>query len=121
VITDVTAEPDVEVMREPLLFSPAEIAMTQPTGFGAPAAPYNYSGTPWADNIWTVFFHSDAKITVVQASNTTPISGTLYFWVPAGSDMPANNNEVRAVTFFGPTGEIRYWKYNGTRFISEDN
>jgi hypothetical protein len=68
-------------------------------------------------NVWTARFRRDGS--VFNAAGTTPVSANLYIWAPltAGSLTPRNNIEVRAITIFGGTGAIRYWKYNGATFV----
>lgn len=66
--------------------------------------------------VWALRFRSDGS--VVNKTNS-PISATLYFWTPLtpGSPDPKKKEEVRAVTIFGGSGAIRYWKHNGTKFL----
>jgi len=121
-ITDLSASGGPEdVARESLLFPETEVALTQPSGFAPPPAPYCYAPATWTSGVWTVFFHSDGRITNTQSPTSSPVSGTLFFWTPKPGDAsrPENNAEVRAVTFFGPTSAIRYWKYNGGTFVTE--
>ena len=62
-------------------------------------------------------FKSDAS--VVNAADT-PISVNIYCWPPIspGSTTARNKGEVRAITMFGGSGAIRYWKYSGTAFVA---
>lgn len=48
-----------------------------------------------------------------------PVTATLYIWPPRtpGSVTPRNNTEIRAITIFGGSGAVRYWKYDGAAFI----
>ena len=66
--------------------------------------------------VWALRFRSDGS--VVNRTNS-PISATLYFWTPLtpGNNNPKKKEEVRAVTIFGGSGAIRYWKHNGTTFL----
>ena len=54
---------------------------------------------------------------VVNASNT-PISLTLFVYPPvsASSDIPTDKKQVRAITIYGGSGAVRYFRYNGTSF-----
>lgn len=69
------------------------------------------TGTPVIGNtVWQVAFRRDG--TVVNSLNN-PVSANLYFWPPVtpGSATPRSEGEVRAVTMFGGSGAVRYWKY----------
>lgn len=68
------------------------------------------------NRVWQVAFRADGS--VVNAAEI-PVSANLYFWTPLapGSAAPKNRQEVRAVTIFGGSGAVRYWKHNGTTFI----
>jgi Tfp pilus assembly protein FimT len=68
-----------------------------------------------AHNIWACRFKSDGS--VVNAGGT-PVSVNIYVWPPqsAGSSTPRNTGEVRAITLFGGSGAIRYWKWTGSAF-----
>jgi len=70
-------------------------------------------------NVWAARFRQDGS--VVNTSVTpTPISVNIYVFPPAspGSTTPRKKNEVRAITMFGGSGAIRYWKYNDTAFVA---
>ncbi len=67
--------------------------------------------------VWAARFRSDGS--VVNAGDT-PISATLYSWPPksaAEPTVPRALEEVRAITMFGGSGSVRYWKHNGTSFV----
>ena len=66
-------------------------------------------------NIWSCRFKSDGSV-VNSAGN--PISANIYIWPPqsTGSLTPRNTAEIRAITLFGGTGAVRYWKYTGSAF-----
>lgn len=68
------------------------------------------------NRVWQVAFRADGS--VVNAAQV-PVSANLYFWTPLtpGNVAPNNKQEVRAVTIFGGSGAVRYWKHNGTTFI----
>ena len=68
-------------------------------------------------NIWSCRFRSDGS--VVNAAGT-PLSANLYVWPPqsTGSLTPRNTGEIRAITLFGGTGAVRYWKYTGSAFTA---
>ncbi len=67
-------------------------------------------------SVWSARFRSDGS--VVNNANI-PVSVNIYSWPPAspGSTTARNLGEIRAVTMFGGSGAIRYWKHNGTKFI----
>ncbi|MFT3745170.1 MAG: prepilin-type N-terminal cleavage/methylation domain-containing protein [Pyrinomonadaceae bacterium] len=67
--------------------------------------------------VWAARFRSDGS--VVTAANV-PINANIYVWPPItpGSTTPKNKYEVRAITIFGGSGAIRYWKHNGTTFVA---
>ena len=95
---------------------------------GSTDAPYvtdttghvNGSSTVNGHNVWAMRFRRDGS--VVKSDNTL-LSATLYVWSPApgataSTPTPRKKEEVRAITIFGGTGAIRYWKHNGTTFKS---
>ncbi len=111
---------------------PNEIRMDIiPTGITKPNPP-NYTDAAFATDalghlegsttvsghsVWAGRFRSDGS--VVNAANT-PISVNFYVWPPVsnGSTTPRNSKEVRAITIFGGSGAIRYWKYDGSTFVT---
>lgn len=101
-----------------------------PTGVAKPNPP-NYSDAVFAtdgighqrggstvigNNVWAARFRRDG--TVVDAANN-PVSANLYFFPPqtAGSAVPRKLNEVRAITIFGGSGAVRFWKHNGSTLV----
>jgi len=111
---------------------PKEIRMDViPTGIAKPNPP-NYADAAFAtdaighlegattvigNSVWAGRFRSDGS--VVNAANN-PISVNFYVWPPVsfGSPNPRNSREVRAITLFGGSGAIRYWKFNGSTFVT---
>ncbi len=75
------------------------------------------AATVIGNNVWAARFRRDG--TVVDAANN-PISANLYFFPPqsAGSAVPRKLNEVRAITIFGGSGAVRFWKHNGSTFVA---
>ncbi len=67
--------------------------------------------------VWLARFNSDGS--VVNNTNI-PLSANLYSWPPItpGSTTPLSRTQVRAITIFGGSGAIRYWKHNGTTFVA---
>lgn len=67
--------------------------------------------------VWAIRFRSDGS--VVNVGNI-PISATLFVFPPVGgmSEAAADNKQIRAITMYGGSGAIRYWKYDGTKFTT---
>jgi type II secretory pathway pseudopilin PulG len=67
--------------------------------------------------VWTARFRSDGSV-VNTAGN--PVSATIYSWPPQspGAANARALEEVRAITMFGGSGAVRYWKHNGTAFVA---
>ncbi len=104
---------------------------TIPTGVTKPNPP-NYNDAAFAadtighkdaggnsvtnNTVWAVRFKRDGS---VVNSTDNLFSANLYFYPPqtTGSTTPRSLNEVRAVTIFGGSGAVRYWKHNGTTFV----
>ena len=76
------------------------------------------STTVTGHSVWAARFRSDGS--VVNAANN-PISSNIYVWPPQtpGSTTPRNKTEVRAITIFGGSGAIRYWKHNGVGLVAD--
>ncbi|MFL6375509.1 MAG: hypothetical protein ACJ73D_12645 [Pyrinomonadaceae bacterium] len=73
------------------------------------------STTVTGHNIWSCRFKSDGS--VVNTAGT-PTSANIYVWAPqsSGSLTPRSTGEIRAITLFGGSGAVRYWKYTGSAF-----
>ncbi|MGD9589757.1 MAG: prepilin-type N-terminal cleavage/methylation domain-containing protein [Pyrinomonadaceae bacterium] len=130
VIDENGAAPDTLIKRIPLE-SVSEVRMDAvPSGVTRPTPP-NYADAAYTTDtlghqragqtvinnmVWAARFRSDG--TAVNAANL-PMSVTLYSWPPAqpGSMTPRKLGEVRAITLFGGTGAVRYWKHSGTAFV----
>lgn len=102
-----------------------------PTGVSKPNPP-NYTDITFATDtvghlvgsttvtnhlVWAARFRSDGS--VVNGTNV-PVNANIYVWPPVtpGSTTPRNKGEVRAITMFGGSGAIRFWKHNGTTFVA---
>lgn len=124
--------PDTSIKSIPLAEVGDVRVNAAPSGIARPNPP-NYNDAVFADDtighqkgstqvignwVWAARFKSDG--TVVNVGNI-PISATLYFWPPQdpGNNIPRNIDEIRAVTIFGGSGAVRFWKYNGSAFIAE--
>ncbi len=126
---DAGAADDKEVKSLPLE-SVSDIRMDiAPSGISKPNPP-NYNDAVYAadsighlrgtttiknHNVWAARFKSDGS--VVKADGSL-VSATIYVWSPLvpGSTNARNSKEVWAVTMFGGSGAVRYWKYDGTAF-----
>jgi type II secretory pathway pseudopilin PulG len=71
-----------------------------------------------AHNIWAARFKSDGS--VVTAADV-PMSANVYIFPPvsSGSTTARNKAEIRAITLFGGSGALRYWKHDGTNFVPD--
>lgn len=102
-----------------------------PTGITRPNPP-NYTAASFAvdgvghtngstsvigHSTWAIRFRSDGS--VVNAGNI-PVSATLFVFPPVGgmSEAASDNNQIRAITLYGGSGAVRYWKWDGTKFIA---
>lgn len=100
---------------------PTGISRPNPPDYGDAAFATDSTGhlrgstTITGHNVWAMRFRRDGS--VVKADNTL-LSATLYLWTPASasSTNPRKKEEVRAITIFGGTGAVRYWRHNGTTF-----
>ncbi len=108
---------EVEVRRAQL--NP-EISVSQPTVGGSalnpPASPYNYPVAAYSSNLWVARFRSDGS--VVDGSGNS-LSATIF--VSPVSMKTNETNLIRAVTLFGPSGSIRFWRYTGSSFDAGAN
>lgn len=71
-------------------------------------------------NVWACRFRSDGSVVnMAVPASAAPISANIYVWPPVtyGSTTPRNLKEVRAITLFGGSGAVRYWKHSGTAFV----
>lgn len=68
-------------------------------------------------NVWSARFQLDGSV-VNNAG--TPLSVNIYAFPPAtpGSTTPKTMQQVRAITLFGGSGAIRFWKHNGTALVA---
>lgn len=85
--------------------------------FAVDAIGHLRGATPVIGNtVWQIAFQSNGS--VLNAANI-PVSVNLYIWPPLtpGSPSSRNTREVRAITMYGGSGAVRYWKHNGTTFL----
>ena len=69
------------------------------------------------NKVWTVRFQRDGT-----AVNTTGnlTNANLYVWIPltSNSNLPTEKQLVRCITLAGTSSAIRFWKHNGSEFVS---
>lgn len=123
--------PDRLVKKVPLEHV-AQLRMdVRPAGVSAPPTPHNYANPTFAtdtvghlegsttvngNNIWFGRFRPDGSM--VNAANN-PISVTFYVFPPTtpGNTNARNRKEVRAITLFGGSSAVRFWRHDGTNFV----
>jgi Tfp pilus assembly protein FimT len=111
---------DVKLSAQPL-----NAMVLPPTPSNFPVAVFTPSVHPTsvANNVLTIRFNRNGTVTNAGANSigtgAAITSTTLYVWPPLPTDATRARtpNSVRAITIFGPTGNIRLWKYNGTTFV----
>lgn len=131
VIDEQGTNPDTLVKSIPL-DKPADVRVdVRPSGVTRPNPP-NYADITFAldtlghldgsnpvsgHNVWAARFQRDGS--VVNTAGT-PISVNIYLFPPAtaGSTTPKTLKQVRAITLFGGSGAIRFWKHNGTALVA---
>jgi prepilin-type N-terminal cleavage/methylation domain-containing protein len=104
----------------------ADVRMDQPTMGGAavtaPPAPFDYPVATFAGGEWRAIFTADGSVIDTTAA-PAPLSATFFFWPAApdqsGVPMLRKATDARAVTVFGPSGSVRYWRHDGNQFVSE--
>lgn len=106
---------EVEIIRGK---SNDQVKMNRPSLQGSalplPPAPYSYGEANFQNGAWSIRFRGDGS--AVDA-NGNSVSATLFF-LPPNLDAKSASL-IRAVTIFGPSGSVRYWRYDGTAFVSE--
>jgi Tfp pilus assembly protein FimT len=130
IIDENGAGPDTRIKTIPLERTGEVRVDTIPGGVTKPNPP-NYNDITFATDtighqnggtsitnhsVWAARFRSDGS--VVDAADV-PINANIYVWPPStyGSPTPRNLKEVRAITMFGGSGAVRYWKHNGANFV----
>lgn len=116
VLRMIDENPDTVFKTIPLE-SLSSVRMDTPGGIARPNPP-NYPDVAYTAGVWAARFRSNGS--VVNAADL-PISATLFSWPPSETNIavPRRNEEIRAITIFGGSGAVRYWKYNGTTFVPE--
>lgn len=131
IIDERDANPDLMVKAVPLDKAADVRVDTTPSGITIPNPP-NYAAATFAvdgvghlegattvvgNNVWFARFQRDGSV-VNHLGN--PISATLFIWPPSvpGGTTPRNTKEVRAITIFGGSAAVRFWKHNGSAFVA---
>lgn len=131
IIDENGSDDDVRLKMVPLE-KPVDVRIDMaPDGVAAPAPP-SYTDAEFVTDglghttggstvsghlVWQARFRSDG--TVIDG-NGNPISATIYSWPPVTSGSTASRNsntEVRAITIFGGSGAMRYWKHKDGGFV----
>ncbi len=125
------AADDTEIKAIPLEARNEVRLDIMPTGVTAPNPP-SYADAVFAvdaighqrngatvigNTVWSVRFNRDGTV-FNNAGNV--VSATLYFFPPLtpGNAAPRSLTEVRAITVFGGSGAVRFWKFNGSAFVA---
>lgn len=111
---------DVKLNAQPL-----NVTTLPPSPSNFPTAVYVASVHPSSisNNVFTIRFRIDGTVvnagTDALGANAAITSSTLFIWPPIPTDATRarTTGAVRAITIFGPTGNIRLWKYSGTSFV----
>lgn len=129
-LIDENGSPNGPILKSLPLEPVEQIRMdTNPTGISAPNPP-GYANAVFATDtlghtdqgtsvighqVWAARFRSDGSVVTATGA---PVSGTVFLWPPdgSGSSTARNNKEIRAITMFGGSGAVRYWRYTGSGF-----
>jgi Tfp pilus assembly protein FimT len=111
---------DVKLSAQPL-----NAATLPPSPSNFPVAVFAPSVHPSStgNNVCTIRFSRNGTVlnagTNGLGASAAITSTTLYVWPPQSADptRAVTPRAVRAITIFGPSGNIRLWKYNGTSFV----
>lgn len=130
IIDENNAAPDTLVKRLPLLSTNDIRVDIPPDGVSRPNPPdyydiyfapdslghYRNGQQVIGNTVWAARFRRDGSVVTPGGS---PLSSTIFIWPPQsqGSDQARALSEVRAITMFGGSGAVRYWKYNGAEFL----
>lgn len=103
-----------------------DVRTDRPTAGGAPLAappaPFDYPAAVFQGGAWEALFTADGSVTDTTAA-PAPLSATFFFWpsAPNQAGVPTLNKmtDARAVTVFGPSGSVRFWRQDGVQFVSE--
>jgi prepilin-type N-terminal cleavage/methylation domain-containing protein len=107
---------EVMVRSEPL-YAGLGVTIGRPTNLPSgsqPAAPFNFAAASFGTGgTWECYFQPTGKVT---NSSGVPTSATMYFYTatPTAPTAAFELSLVRALTIFGPTGNVRFWRYSPT-------
>lgn len=104
---------------------PLNVLVLPPSPSNFPVAVFTPSVHPTStsNSVLTIRFNRNGTVTNAGTNSlgagAAITSTTLYVWPPLPTDATRarTTSSVRAITIFGPTGNIRLWKYNGTTFV----
>lgn len=124
VVKSLTLAPvtDVKLSAKPLNVSPLPPA---PSNFPAAVFASSLHPSSTSNNVCTIRFNRNGTVTNAGTNalgaNAAITSSTLYIWPPQAADptRARTTGSVRAITIYGPSANIRLWKYNGTSFVLE--
>jgi Tfp pilus assembly protein FimT len=113
---------DVKLSAQPL-----NVTTLPPTPSNFPVAVFASSLHPLStsNSVCTIRFARNGTVlnagTNALGANAAITSTTLFIWPPQAADQTRAKTlgSVRAITIFGSTGNIRFWKFNGTSFVLE--
>lgn len=111
---------DVKLSAQPL-----NVTAFPPSPSNFPIAVFTPSVHPTStsNNVLSIRFNRNGTVTNAGANSVGAgaaiTSTTLFIWPPLPTDATRARtlNSVRAITIFGPTGNIRLWKFNGTAYV----
>jgi Tfp pilus assembly protein FimT len=114
--------PDTTV-REERLPGPSVVQVRPPSAQEPPDLPEGARFTPaefGASGVWEARFLSNGAM-VDMTTAPAPLSAAFYVWPPANGDAaaagPDGLAEIRVVTVFGPTAQVRVWRHDGARWV----
>ena len=108
---------DDEIVRDERLVAADKISYAAPEGVHPPASPFDFTAVVYdEDGIWETRFTSEGRI--VDAASS-PMSSTLFVYqVTSATDpAPLASGSIAAVTIFGPSASMRYWRYDNGTFV----
>jgi hypothetical protein len=111
-----------EVRRVPL---GENVSLVQPNIAGAPMAippaPYDYPSAIFQSGVWEALFTAEGSVIDTTAA-PAPVSATFFFWPTSINGQVSTGptpTDVRAITVFGPSSSLRFWRHNGDQFNAE--
>lgn len=111
---------DVKLSTKPLNVTPLP---PSPSNFPQAVFAPSVHPSSTSNNVCTLRFNRNGTVTNAGTNslgaNAAITSTTLFVWPPLPTDATRarTQNSVRAITIFGPSGNIRLWKFDGTSFV----